>query len=300
MSEAERTTLDWPRHAGTTAAVLQEMEEQVKLRRRRQRRLRGAAGALVLLLAAGWGAQSRFASPADPGTPAVAALPGRQVLPDGSVVLLRDDATLQVEFTAALRRVVLTRGEALFDVEKNPQRPFVVHVAGVDVRAVGTAFAVNLKDAAVEVLVTEGKVAVEKSESALAPSTAGAPASNEPPAEPLAWVPARSRVVVAFGASASPARPEVVPVSDDEIDLRLAWRVARLQFARTPLREAVAMVNQHARTRLILDGAGLDNVRVSGAIRADNITALLQFLESDHGIQSERRGEHEIVLRKIR
>jgi transmembrane sensor len=52
-------------------------------------------------------------------------------------------------------------GEAHFFVEKDPQRPFVVNAAGIDVRAVGTAFNVRIDPAAVEVLVTEGRVRVD-------------------------------------------------------------------------------------------------------------------------------------------
>jgi transmembrane sensor len=57
--------------------------------------------------------------------------------------------------------VVLERGEAHFQVAKNPARPFVVVARGVEIRAVGTAFSVGLESTRVEVLVTEGQVAVE-------------------------------------------------------------------------------------------------------------------------------------------
>jgi transmembrane sensor len=308
---AERTTFDWPRHAGTTGAVLQEMETQIRLHHRQRRRVRAAASALVILLVAGgiWQTRVSWHSADTAGVVAREPLPTRQVLPDGSVVLLRAGAELVLDFTPASRRVVLTQGEALFEVATNPDRPFVVRAAGVDVRAVGTAFAVDLKQATVEVLVTEGKVAVEKSVGATPPSGSATtttilplavPPSPAVFAETLALVPARNRVVVEFSPQHATVRPAVVPISESEINDRLAWRVAILQFSRTPLSEVIAMVNRHARARLVVEGDGFDQVRLSGAIRADNVDALLQLLESDHGISTEHRGETEIVLRKSR
>lgn len=316
-SEVARTTLDWPKHTGTTNAVLEELQVQLRLRRRRQRRLRGIAGAFVVLLAAGflWQAKPPTSRGAHAPPSAMASVPTRQVLPDGSVVLLRAEAEIIVNFDAASRRVHLKQGEALFDVATNIHRPFIVRAGGVDVRAVGTAFAVNLQHSAVEVLVTEGKVAVEEvsdrklldgnsSGVATAPDkTQHEPvleiAASEVDVRPSAssWMlDAGKRIVVEFAATA--LAPEVVPLSATEIDERLSWRVPRLQFARTPLREAVGMINQHSRVRLVLDGAALESVPLSGAIRADNIEALLELLELDYGIEAQRRGEAEIVLRK--
>src|SRR3546814_12625198 len=59
-----------------------------------------------------------------------------------------------------MRRVILRRGEASFEVAHNVQRPFVVSAEGLDVRAVGTAFVVGIEDGGVEVTVEEGVVAV--------------------------------------------------------------------------------------------------------------------------------------------
>jgi transmembrane sensor len=304
----DRTTFDWPRHTGTTDAVLREMELQLRLRRQKQRRLRSAAGAAAILLIGGWLSHLHLSSRLDPrgAAPQTASLfPPRQVLPDGSVVVLGTGADVSVEFSDTIRHVILKRGEAMFDVAKMAGRPFIVRAGGVDVRAVGTQFSVSLNPATVEVLVREGQVAVEKSmgiRSAEQPARTSTPvpAAITPPGNPLAMLSARSRVVVDISPAATFTPPEVILVSDTEIADRFAWSVTKLQFSRTPLREALEAVNRHARARLVLEGAGLENVRLSGAIRADNIDALLQLLASDYGIQAEPRGETEIVLRKSR
>lgn len=81
-------------------------------------------------------------------------------LPDGSMVRLNTDSAVIANFSPSERRVRLERGEAHFTVAKDPDRPFIVMAGGIDVRAVGTAFNVRLLRDTVDVLVTDGKVAV--------------------------------------------------------------------------------------------------------------------------------------------
>ena len=51
----------------------------------------------------------------------------------------------------------LLRGEGRFQVAHDATRPFIVSAADADVRAVGTAFTVRLRESAqVDVLVSEG------------------------------------------------------------------------------------------------------------------------------------------------
>ena len=70
--------------------------------------------------------------PRAPSTAAtIAADPPRQImLSDGSLVELKGDAEIAVEFTPAVRRIVLQHGTAHFQVAKNAARPFVVDAGG--------------------------------------------------------------------------------------------------------------------------------------------------------------------------
>lgn len=81
-------------------------------------------------------------------------------LEDGSTVQLNRGAEVKVAFSDAERRLFLIMGEANFQVAKEPDRPFVVNVAGVDLRAIGTVFSVKLTEHEVDVIVTEGIVNV--------------------------------------------------------------------------------------------------------------------------------------------
>lgn len=65
-------------------------------------------------------------------------------LPDGSFVRLNAGSTLRLakDFGDSSRDLYL-EGEAFFDVKHNREAPFIVHAAGMDVKAVGTAFNVR-------------------------------------------------------------------------------------------------------------------------------------------------------------
>jgi transmembrane sensor len=264
---------------------------RARLRRRRRTVALGVAS-LVLLVGAGLGWQASRPPPdlrSSDAVSAVVLLPSIQWLPDGSVAELRDGAEITVEFTDTQRRVVLRRGEVYFRVAKNPARPFVVAAGGVEVRAVGTAFSVDFGQSTVEVLVTEGKVSVATTARKSAPAGA-----TQPMPEPL-FVDAGHGLTVLT--SARPEQAERRPVSDADLQSRLAWRSPRLEFSGTPLIEAIALINRHNRVQFIIEDPELARTRVSGIFGAVNTAAFVRLLESGFDIQSERRGADEIVLR---
>ena len=283
-------TLDRPLDTGAADAVLGELARRAR-QRRQHRTVAWGVASLVLLVGAGLGWQaSRPPSDLRSATAvsAVVLLPSIQSLPDGSVVELRESAEIVVEFTDAQRRVVLRRGEAYFKVAQNPARPFVVAAGRVEVRAVGTAFSVDLGNSSVDVLVTEGKVAVARRESV--------PDAATPP-EPLLVGAGHGATILT---SSRQTESESRTVSDADLQSRLAWRSPRLEFSGTPLIDAVALINRHNRVQFTIEDPELARTRVSGIFGAVNTDAFVRVLESSFDVQSERRGDNEIVLRPRR
>lgn len=96
----------------------------------------------------------------------------RVVLPDSSVAWLNAASHIRVPsaFHGSSREVFLDEGEAFFEVQKNPAKPFIVHTAGLDVRVLGTSFNVRAYQAAPEIKVTvsTGRVAVNRQHQSLA------------------------------------------------------------------------------------------------------------------------------------
>jgi len=71
---------------------------------------------------------------------------------------LNTKSKIDVNYTKTQRSINLVYGEALFDVAKDAERPFVVQTDQGAVRAVGTVFSVRLVNDEVAVLVEEGIV----------------------------------------------------------------------------------------------------------------------------------------------
>jgi transmembrane sensor len=304
--------LDMPWHTGQVDELLTGLEVRAHQRRRRRRRAIGASVAAVGLFAVALSLQR----PGEPdGAGALADTPqatltvvqaARRILPDGSTVTLKESAGIRVEFADDARRVRLERGGAHFEVAKDAARPFIVSANGVDVRAVGTAFAVEIAPSTVEVLVTEGRVSV----AAPAARVNGQDSSNrndepemraprDPATRPSLFARAGERVVVDTRSASAPARLQAVP--DAEIADRLAWRVPRLNFSGMPLLDVVTAVNQHrgeSSGRFIIADAALATIRLSGALRLDRPEALIELLESDFHVQADRRTKGDVILRR--
>lgn len=276
-ARATENALRWMRGARAEDALAAEVGRAVRAQRRR--RTAAVAGAAGLALGLWFFSVVKRDGGSFGASTAIVTEPRRQILPDGSVVVLREGAEIAADFSSRARRVTLRRGEAHFDVVKDSTRPFVVAAPGVEVRAVGTAFSVGVAGAAVEVLVTHGRVAVE------------------PTAETTALVDAGQRARVPSAGST-----EVSVLSSAELAQASAWRVPQIEFSRTPLAEAVALINARlaptGQRRIVADPADtvLRELRLSGFLAADNAEGFLRLLENNFGIRADRTGPEAIVL----
>lgn len=215
--------------------------------------------------------------------------PRHLTLEDGSVVELNESAEVEAHFTPARRAVRLVRGEAHFAVAKNAARPFVVNAEGLAVRAVGTAFDVNLGREAVTVLVTEGRVRL--SESKATAEATGAP--RELGQVTVGQLATATRATAAAG----PTEVAIRALSANEIEAALAWRSVHLEFVDLPLQAVAEEFNRYNTRKLIIGDEATGEIRVGGNFRADNLDALVRVLDLGFGVGAERRGE-DFVLRK--
>lgn len=226
--------------------------------------------------------------------------PERLTLPDGSVVELNHNGKIETNFTPEARRVRLVRGEAHFTVTKNPARPFFVEASGVAVRAVGTAFDVRHATGAVEVLVTEGKVQVERTLASPATAASASPvATAVTPAAPASTptpLVAGERAIVDTTAPA--AKPVVATLDENDLAKALEWQGVRLEFEDLPLAEVVAEFNLRNRRQLVIGDAAAGRLRVGGTFRADNVDAFVRLLKVSFNVIVERGPDDSLVLLK--
>lgn len=210
----------------------------------------------------------------------------RRSLDDGSTIELNRGTELSVFYTDGERRVRLDRGEAHFTVTKDPGRPFVVSVAGIDVVAIGTAFNVRLAASGVEVVVTEGSVRV----------SAPDPSASDTPPRPT--VVSKGELVTVT--TALHGEPKVTLLSPQQMSDVVAWQPAWLDFSEVPLASIVEEFNRrNAPIRLLIADRELSSMVVNASLRSDNIENFLQLLDRSFGVMAERNG-NTITLRRVR
>lgn len=196
-------------------------------------------------------------------------------LRDGSAVTLNTNSRIHVALSADERRVKLERGEAFFEVAKDPLRPFVVEAGDQRVVAVGTKFSV-LREAGKElrVVVTEGKVRVEQLQTALTP------------------------VQIAAGsvARAGAAGVVVTEHSLPEVEQAMSWRSGYIVLRETALADVVAEFNRYNERQLKIEDPALAGLRIGGNLRLTNLDAFVRVLEQGFPIQAEVDGD-QILLR---
>ena len=157
------------------------------------------------------------------------------ILDDGSRITLNTDTRITVDFDEQERMIALKRGEAVFEVAKNPTWPFVVKVGDSQVSALGTEFVVRRDEDAVAITLMEGRVAVAR--------------RNVPEARirkaALAYLAPGQRLTIAAG------RPPRIDLPD--IDKVTAWRHGLLDFENMPLSEAIVEMNRYSVIKLVVN-----------------------------------------------
>lgn len=296
MARHERAweSLDRPRLNGQAGQILEGLRRR---RVRRQRvRLGSAAAIVAIAFTSFFWVRTSHDNLRTEGILVLA--PEKRLLEDGSVVELKPESRIRVEYTATRRQVVLERGEAHFQVAHKAGRPFCVVAGNVEFRAVGTAFSVQMDTGALALIVTQGTVAVEEtgvaeqleaSESRLA----------QPATTPIALVSAGRKAVVPREVKRHEVSLAEAVVPAEEVAEMLSWRIPRLEFTETPLEKAIELLNQYNSVKLTIEDRDLAELRVSGLFRADRVETFVHLLETNFGVRATR-SDLGFVLRKLR
>jgi transmembrane sensor len=231
-----------------------------------------AAAAAVIFMFAGWVALQRFTAPmyaADTGKQRIIRLQ------DGSQLTLNSRSRIRVRFSEHERAVDLLEGQALFQVARDPVRPFVVRSDGTRARAVGTRFDVYRKETGTTVTVVEGRVAV---------SSESRSSDNVQTARNMAlgrviMLAAGEQVTVSSVSEPEPMRADVPTAT--------AWLRNQLIFESTPLTEVAAEFNRYNERQLVVSGPALADFRVTGIFSSADVSSLLRFLRAQRNIRIE-------------
>ncbi|MEO9468710.1 FecR domain-containing protein [Parasphingorhabdus sp.] len=216
-------------------------------------------------------------------------------LPDGSVVHVNTLSEIKVDFSKKLRVVNLIQGEAMFEVEHDPVRPFRVVANGTVTEAIGTKFNVRISKDGAKVVVVEGKVAVETGKESLT--------SSALPAESVGTVSGPSRLAdgrmllttgqeVILGAR---QRPVFVPAVN--ITAATSWRNRQLSFEGDDLQSIVGEFGRYNPLKIKVTDAKLANTKFSGVFNADDPDSFIEFLKLTGDVSVTNSGPDEITLR---
>jgi len=248
------------------------------------------------------------------------------VLNDGSTVELNSRSRLRVRFSDAERDIDLIEGQALFQVAKNPLRPFVVSADGTHVRAVGTQFDVYRKTSATVVTVVEGKVEVfgEPHPRSLASHAengdAGVPSSSQNQhastlplqvtgeerslgsgkGEALAQgMSANGAIFLAAGEQVTVTRAATGASSPRQANVAAAtaWTQRSLVFDSSSLTEVAEEFNRYNTRQLIIKDTEVADIHISGVFSSVDPALLLRFLRTQPELAVEET-DREIRISK--
>jgi transmembrane sensor len=202
-------------------------------------------------------------------------------LEDGSRIFLNTDTKLSVHYDQDRRLVQLAEGEALFDVAKNPERPFIVDAGAEQVRAVGTEFVVRRDPHQVAVTLVEGKVRITGQENSGADGSA---ASTEKEPEILT---AGQRVI--FADNHPPA------LDQPALDTVTAWRRGEVVLDKTRLQDAAQELNRYSNVKLVVDSRDVGDIPLSGVFRAGDSQRFAQAVAETYHLHIDNQ-PHRIVI----
>jgi transmembrane sensor len=221
------------------------------------------------------------------------------VLDDGSLLQLNTNSAVTVRFSASAREIVLTGGEAMFDVRKDPARPFRVQSGQVRVEAIGTRFNVYRQAEETRVTVIEGRVTVDSPDAA---------ASGQIGVSPDGQMSDRRRVgtdnttnttvELAAGEQLAIRRDGAIAERPAAVDTQrtIAWTQRRVVFDNDTLATVVAELNRYNRDKLLIDDNALRQRRISGIFTVDDPQDFAEVLASMTSIQVERRADGSVRI----
>jgi len=192
-------------------------------------------------------------------------------LDDGSRMAMNSDTRIRVTCCEFERRVRLERGEAYFEVARDPSLPFIVVAGEHQVTALGTAFVVRHDASRTAVTLVEGKVGVRQQVGA---SPADIPAIVLSPGQ---------RLTFTSGATPRLDQPRIEAVT--------AWRRGEVVLDRMMLADAVAELNRYDKRMLVIDDPGVAALRISGIYHAGDSQGFAETVARLYGLHVVHQGD---------
>ncbi len=188
----------------------------------------------------------------------------RRLLADGTVLRVGPNTEVRWSFDDERRSIVLSRGEAVFEVAKDPRRPFIVTTNIGDVRAVGTEFGVSLLSGSVVVTVAHGQVAVSQPGNARFLNHANGAVAD---------LVANQQLVMSLG--------KVEPVQQVDAVHELQWATGYYEFRDETVSDAVDQFNRRNRKQIVVEHPAVGAIAMPLAtVRLDDPDSFAAMLDA--------------------
>ncbi|MEP4891947.1 MAG: FecR domain-containing protein [Aliiglaciecola sp.] len=256
-------------------------------------------------------------------------------LADGSKAQLNTNSEIQVDYGDDFRNIRLLRGEAHFEVAKNPNKPFRVYADSGRVEAIGTAFNVYLNQGNLDLLVTEGSVALastlplsssnddassnqsqmadnanQQSQTATSSTVANVEDDySDGKVNTLGIVKAGQSVILKKVATNLPATTAQQTDSSAYVELlptealgrekeikRMAWRKGLLIFSGETLAEAVEEINRYIPVTIEVLDPELRGIEIGGQIQVGDTNSMFNALEANFGLRVRHLNYNQVQL----
>lgn len=219
-------------------------------------------------------------------------------LEDGSIVYMNTNSEMRATISSEGRRIDLLRGEAMFEVAHDPDRPFRVYAGDAIAQAVGTKFNVQYTSKGINVVVVEGRVLVKNQASpAIVRKAKATNARSNNSDQKIATFDAKPVMLIAgdqaqLGVALVP--PQVTPANIAAIT---SWQMRQLLFEQEGLDSIAQEFNRYNKTKIVLADASIAKMSFSGMFSADDPDSFIDFLELSTGVEVDRSEDGKFVLK---
>lgn len=183
-------------------------------------------------------------------------------LSDGSEVFLNHGSKLKYpqKFTGLTRDVVLS-GEAYFKVAHNPEKPFVVNTASLEIKALGTEFNVLAypNENIIETTLVNGKVTLEEVNKSGKKNILGSMEPNQH---------------VKYNAQTG----EVTSTIGD-VDRYTSWKEGRLIFKNEPIEQIVNKLNRWYNVEIVFENNNVKDLSYTATFVDETLFQILDLLQ---------------------
>ncbi|PID91863.1 MAG: hypothetical protein CSA96_06185 [Bacteroidetes bacterium] len=228
---------------------------------------RSIAAGLVLFLAAGIAALYFGPTERTRGMNELTATEGIRTLdlPDGSRVILNQDARIAYPSDFVRNRQMELEGEAFFRVMSDPSNPFTLNSGRVRLTVLGTSFNVKNEKKGVEVLVESGTVKID--------SKSG-----------------KKELVLTRGEFARASRDELIRAETKDPNY-LSWKTKEFRFVDTELKEVIETLQRAYHVEIRPLHPSIEEFRITTTYSGQTIEAILETVSAAFGLQVEKLPE---------